>query len=104
MSALNYFSRKLFAKHQTFFPSVGFTVAGLDRAKLAVYQFQSFLFIVVIVKSLLERLKNISMASEKLYRNTLKLRDLSQSETEKLNGDNNFFPITLVISIPSNNF
>ena len=53
------------------------------------------------MKSLLERLKNISMASEKLYWNTLKL---SQSETEKLNGDNNFFPITLVISIPSNNF
>ena len=44
------------------------------------------------------------MASEKLYQNTLKLEDLSQSETEKLNGDNNFFPITLVISIPSNNF
>ena len=44
------------------------------------------------------------MASEKLYQNTLKLGDLSQSETEKLNGDNNFFPITLVISIPSNNF
>ena len=44
------------------------------------------------------------MASEKLYRNTLKMRDLSQSETEKLNGDNNFFPITLVISISSNNF
>ena len=44
------------------------------------------------------------MASEKLYQNTLKLEDLSQSETEKLNGDNNFFPITLVISISSNNF
>ena len=44
------------------------------------------------------------MASEKLYQNTLKLEDLSQSETEKLNGDNNFFSITLVISISSNNF
>ena len=30
-------------------PGVGFSVAGLDRAKLGVYQFQSFLFIVVIV-------------------------------------------------------
>ena len=88
---INLLLTRLFAKHETFFPSVGFSVAGLDRAKLGVYQFQSFLFIVVIVKSLLERLKNISMASEKLYRNTLKLGDLSQSETEKLNGDNNFF-------------
>ena len=26
-------------------PSVGFSVAGLDRAKLGVYQFQSFFFI-----------------------------------------------------------
>ena len=34
-------------------PSVGFSVAGLDRAKLGVYQFQSFLFIIVIVKSIL---------------------------------------------------
>ena len=33
-------------------PSVGFSVAGLDRAKL-VYQFQRFLFIVVIVISIL---------------------------------------------------
>ena len=29
-------------------PSVGFSVAGLDRAKLGFYQFQSFLFSVVI--------------------------------------------------------
>ena len=29
-------------------PSLGFSAAGLDRAKLGVYQFQSFLFIVVI--------------------------------------------------------
>ena len=29
-------------------PSVGFSVAGLDRAKLGVYQFQSFLFNVII--------------------------------------------------------
>ena len=34
-------------------PSVGVSVAGLDRAKLGVYQFQSFLFIVVIVISIL---------------------------------------------------
>ena len=33
-------------------PSVGFSVAGLDRAKLGVYQLQSFLFIVVIVISI----------------------------------------------------
>ena len=49
-------------------------------------------------------MKIISMASEKLYRDTLKLGDLSQSETENLKGDNNFSPITLVISISSNNF
>ena len=30
-------------------PSIGFSVAGLDRAKLGVCQLQSFLFIVVIV-------------------------------------------------------
>ena len=34
-------------------PSVGFSVAGLDGEKLGVYQFQSFLFIVVIVTSIL---------------------------------------------------
>ena len=34
-------------------PSVGFSVAGLDRAKLGVYQFQRFWFIVVIVISIL---------------------------------------------------
>ena len=34
-------------------PSVGFSVAGLERAKSGVYQFQSFLFIVVIVISIL---------------------------------------------------
>ena len=33
--------------------SVEFSVAGLDRAKLGVYQFQRFLFIVVIVISIL---------------------------------------------------
>ena len=32
-------------------PSVGFSVAGLDRAKFGFYRFQSFLFIVVIVTS-----------------------------------------------------
>ena len=34
-------------------PSVGFSVAGLDRAKLGVYQFQGFFFIVVIIISIL---------------------------------------------------
>ena len=34
-------------------PSVRFSVAGLDRAKLGIYQFLSFLFIVVIVISIL---------------------------------------------------
>ena len=34
-------------------PSAGFKVAGLYRAKLGVYQFESLLFIVVIVISIL---------------------------------------------------
>ena len=34
-------------------PSVEYSVAGLGRAKLSVYQFQSFLFIVTIVTSIL---------------------------------------------------
>ena len=34
-------------------PSVGFSVAGLDRPKFGFYQFQSCLFIVVIVISIL---------------------------------------------------
>ena len=34
-------------------PSVGFLVAGLDHTKFGSYQFQSFLFIVVIVISIL---------------------------------------------------
>ena len=34
-------------------PSVGFSVAGQDHTKLGLYQFQSFLFIVVIVISIL---------------------------------------------------
>ena len=33
--------------------SVGFSVACLDRTKLGVYQFQIFLFVVVIVISIL---------------------------------------------------
>ena len=70
-------------------PSVGFSVTGLDHTKFGFFQFQSFLFIVVIVikkldfykfqsianycdrrskKPLLRRLKNIGMASKKLYR------------------------------------
>ena len=44
-----YFSRRLFAKHQTFSSlSVGFLVVGLDCAKFGFYQFSFFLFIVVI--------------------------------------------------------
>ena len=73
-------------------------MAGLDHTKFGFYQFQSFLFIVVIVTSVLlkttfsqisiqgqllvkmlygqgknhlRRLKNIGMASQKLYRNAL---------------------------------
>ena len=82
-------------------PSVGFTVAGLDHTKFGFFEFQRFLFIVVMVISILlkttfspisihsqllvkilcqsdkekklsRRLKNIGMASEKLYRNILK--------------------------------
>ena len=34
-------------------PGVRFSVAGLDRAKSGFYRFQSFLFIVVIVTSIL---------------------------------------------------
>ena len=34
---------------------VGFSVAGLDHAKLGVYQFQSFLMIVDIVISILRK-------------------------------------------------
>ena len=45
-----FFLRTLFAKHQV--PSVGFSVAGLDHTKFGFYQFQSFLFIVVIVISI----------------------------------------------------
>ena len=73
-------------------PSVGFSVAGLDHTKFGFYQFQSFLFIVVIVISILLKTTfsqfsihsqllvkilwgsdkekttfNIGMASEKLY-------------------------------------
>ena len=80
-------------------PSVGFSVAGLDHTNFGFSHFQNFLFIVVTVisillkttfseisihsqlllkilersdkeKPLLRRLKNIGMASEKLYRNT----------------------------------
>ena len=36
-------------------PGVRFSLAGLDRAELGVYQFQSFLFIVVIVISILPK-------------------------------------------------
>ena len=36
-------------------PGIGFSVAGLDRAKFGFYRFQSFLFIVVIVISILRK-------------------------------------------------
>ena len=51
-------------KHTEFFtsyggylevPSVGFSVADQDRAKLGVYQLQSFLFIVVMLISILRK-------------------------------------------------
>ena len=48
-----YFSRRLFAKHHTISSGVGFSVAGLDRAKFGFYRFQSLLFIFVIVISIL---------------------------------------------------
>ena len=49
-----YFLRRSFAKHQTLSSySVGFSVAGLGHTKFSFYQFQSFLFIVVIVISIL---------------------------------------------------
>ena len=42
-------------------PGVRFSVAGLDRAKSGFYRFQSFLFIVVIVTSIL--LKNYTFTN-----------------------------------------
>ena len=47
-----------------------FSVAGLDRAKLGVYQFQSFLFIVVIVISILLKttFSQISIYSQSLVK------------------------------------
>ena len=47
----SYGGYSLNTKHQV--PSVGFSAAGLDRAKFGFYQFQSYLFIVVIVISIL---------------------------------------------------
>ena len=60
-------------------PSVGFSVAGLDQTKFGFYQFycchvnigENFIAIGQEKNSLLRRLKNTGMASEKLYRNTL---------------------------------
>ena len=48
-----YFSRGYLPKTTLKVPGVGFSVAGLDRAIFGFYQFQSFLFIVVIVISIL---------------------------------------------------
>ena len=41
-------------------PSVGFLVAGLDCAKFGFYQFPSFLFIVVIVISILVKQESVT--------------------------------------------
>ena len=51
-------------------PSVGFSIAGLDRAKYGVYPFQSFLFIVVIVESILLKttFSQISIYSQSLVK------------------------------------
>ena len=49
-----YLSRSLFAKHHT--SGVGFSIAILDRTKFGFYRFQRFVFIVVIVRSILLKL------------------------------------------------
>ena len=65
-----YFLRRLFAKHQTLSSTVGFSVAGLDHTKFGFYQFQSFLFIVVIVISILLKttFSQISILSQLLVK------------------------------------
>ena len=45
-----FFSRRLFANTT---PGVGLSIAGLDHAKFGFYRFQRFLFIVVMVISIL---------------------------------------------------
>ena len=51
-------------------PGVGFSVAGLDRAKFGFYRFQSFLFIVVIVIPILLKIifRQTSIHSQSLVR------------------------------------
>ena len=95
-----YISRRLFAKHHTISSWNQFFCSRSKSRKIRILSIWSFLFIVVIVmslllktafwqtsihsqywwnvcsdrartKSLLRRLKNIGMVSEKLYRNTL---------------------------------
>ena len=77
-------------KHTEFFPSygdcllntklrvliVGFSVAGLDHTKFGFYQFQSFLFIVVIVISILLKtaFSQISIHSQLLVKNFIAVR------------------------------
>ena len=54
-------------------PSVGFSVAGLDHTKFGFYQFQSFLFIVVIAISILLKttyFQKISIHSQLLVKNS----------------------------------
>ena len=50
-------------------PDVGFSVAGLDRAKFGFYRFQSFLFIVVIVIPILLKIifRQTSIHSQSLH-------------------------------------
>ena len=71
---ISYFLRLLYAKHQTLssWASVGFSVAGLNRTKFGFYHFQSFLFIVVIVISILLKPSfwQISLYSQSLVTET----------------------------------
>ena len=71
---ISYFLQLLYAKHQTLssWASVGFSVAGLDRTKFGFYHFQSFLFIVVIVISILLKPSfwQISLYSQSLVTET----------------------------------
>ena len=50
-------------------PDVGFSVAGLDRAKFGFYRFQSFLFIVVTVIPILLKIifRQTSIHSQSLH-------------------------------------
>ena len=43
------------AFENVYVPGVGFSAAGLDRAKFGFYRFGSFLFIAIIVISILQK-------------------------------------------------